>query len=451
MKKLSFAQKMVVSLISGLVIGLVFLLLRQHLSVHNPGAWSAINQWLFADITAEGNENALGLFYIVGQVFVRSLQLVIVPMVFTSITLAMVHIKDTEKLGRISFKTIRGFLTTSIAALLMASIIGYAVMKLGWFNVSQLAIEGATGATGSNPLNVLLNMFPNNLAGTFTSNTSVLAIVFLSVCLGLIINRYHNELTLMQKLVEEINKIVTVFLNFVIQTLAPVSVALLLIRTIASYGVDYLKPAAIYMLVTTFSLLLFLTVGYALFIQLMVKINPLPFVRKISEVAIFGFSTSSSAATLPLNMKVAQEELGVDKDITSFVLPLGMTINMNGTAIMQVIAAIFVASSAGYQLSYWNILTISVLALVASVGTPAAPGAGGVILFTILSGMGYSNPASLAAYALILAINRPIEMLVTALNVVGDSATAIYVANSENQLDTQTYFNEAVNANAVEA
>ncbi|WP_446456535.1 dicarboxylate/amino acid:cation symporter [Tuanshanicoccus lijuaniae] len=451
MKKLSFAQKMVASLISGLVIGLVFLLLRQHLSVHNPDAWSAINQWLFADITAEGNENALGLFYIVGQVFVRLLQLVIVPMVFTSITLAMVHIKDTEKLGRISFKTIRGFLTTSIAALFMASIIGYAVMKLGWFNVSQLAIEGATGATGSNPLNVLLNMFPNNLAGTFTSNTSVLAIVFLSVCLGLIINRYHNELTLMQKFVEEINKIVIVFLNFVIQTLAPVSVALLLIRTIASYGVDYLKPAAIYMLVTTFSLLLFLTVGYALFIQLMAKINPLPFVRKISEVAIFGFSTSSSAATLPLNMKVAQEELGVDKDITSFVLPLGMTINMNGTAIMQVIAAIFVASSAGYQLSYWNILTISVLALVASVGTPAAPGAGGVILFTILSGMGYSNPASLAAYALILAINRPIEMLVTALNVVGDSATAIYVANSENQLDTQTYFNEAVNANAVEA
>ncbi|MBF6979299.1 dicarboxylate/amino acid:cation symporter [Aerococcaceae bacterium zg-BR22] len=442
---------MVASLISGLVIGLVFLLLRQHLSVHNPDAWSAINQWLFADITAEGNENALGLFYIVGQVFVRLLQLVIVPMVFTSITLAMVHIKDTEKLGRISFKTIRGFLTTSIAALFMASIIGYAVMKLGWFNVSQLAIEGATGATGSNPLNVLLNMFPNNLAGTFTSNTSVLAIVFLSVCLGLIINRYHNELTLMQKFVEEINKIVIVFLNFVIQTLAPVSVALLLIRTIASYGVDYLKPAAIYMLVTTFSLLLFLTVGYALFIQLMAKINPLPFVRKISEVAIFGFSTSSSAATLPLNMKVAQEELGVDKDITSFVLPLGMTINMNGTAIMQVIAAIFVASSAGYQLSYWNILTISVLALVASVGTPAAPGAGGVILFTILSGMGYSNPASLAAYALILAINRPIEMLVTALNVVGDSATAIYVANSENQLDTQTYFNEAVNANAVEA
>ncbi|WP_446454845.1 dicarboxylate/amino acid:cation symporter [Tuanshanicoccus yangjingiae] len=442
MRKLSFAQKMIVSLVSGLVIGLGFLLLRQQLNAHNPAAWGSINQLLFVDITAEGNESALGLFYIVGQVFVRLLQLVIVPMVFTSITLAMVHIKDTEKLGRISFKTIKGFLVNSIAALLMASVIGYIVMKLGWFNVSELAIEGATGSTGSNPLNVLLSMFPNNLVGTFTSNTSVLAVVFLAVSLGLILNRYHEELTVVQKLVEEVNKIVSVFLNYVIQTLAPVSVAVLLIRTIASYGIDYLKPAAIYMLVTTFSLIIFLTIGYALFIRIMAKLNPMPFVRKISEVAIFGFSTSSSAATLPLNMKVTQEELGVDTDITSFVLPLGMTINMNGTAIMQVIASIFVASSAGYELSYWNILTIATLALVASVGTPAAPGAGGVILFTILSGMGYSNPAALATYALILAINRPIEMLVTSLNVVGDSATAIYVANSEGQLDTKAYFNQ---------
>ena len=116
-----------------------------------------------------------------------------------------------------------------------------------------------------------------------------------------------------------------------------------------------------------------------------------------------------------------------------------MTINMNGTAIMQVIAAIFIASSAGYQVTVGSISLIAILALIASIGTPAAPGAGAVILFTVLSGMGYQNDAALLAYSLILAINRPVEMLVTALNVVGDAATAVAVAKSENALDEETY------------
>ena len=161
-----------------------------------------------------------------------------------------------------------------------------------------------------------------------------------------------------------------------------------------------------------------------MFIFITTKLNPLIFVKKISKVALFGFSTSSSAATLPLNTKTITEDLGVNEEIASFTLPLGMTVNMNGTAIMQVIAAI---------------LIISLLALIASIGTPAAPGAGAIILFTVLTGMGYQNDAAVLAYSLILAINRPIEMLVTSLNVVGDAATAIYVAKSEHCLDEEIY------------
>ena len=155
-----------------------------------------------------------------------------------------------------------------------------------------------------------------------------------------------------------------------------------------------------------------------------------------------GSQTSSSAATLPLNTKTTTEELGVNEEVASFILPLGMTINMNGTAIMQVIAAIFIASSAGYDVTFGSISLIAILALIASIGTPAAPGAGAVILFTVLSGMGYQNDAALLAYSLILAINRPVEMLVTALNVVGDSATAVVVAKSENCLNEEAYFQE---------
>ena len=203
-----------------------------------------------------------------------------------------------------------------------------------------------------------------------------------------------------------------------------------------------MKPALAYVVTVVLTLLFFLVFGYALFILIATRLNPMPFVKKISKVAMFGFSTSSSAATLPLNTKTTTEELGVNKEIASFILPLGMTINMNGTAIMQVIAAIFIASSAGYEVTFGSISLIAILALIASIGTPAAPGAGAVILFTVLSGMGYQNDAALLAYSLILAINRPVEMLVTALNVVGDSATAVVVAKSENSLDEKAYYTE---------
>ncbi|MPM65138.1 Proton/sodium-glutamate symport protein [bioreactor metagenome] len=140
-----------------------------------------------------------------------------------------------------------------------------------------------------------------------------------------------------------------------------------------------------------------------------------------------------------MNIQTTVEELGVKDEVASFVLPLGMTVNMNGTAIMQVIATIFIAASAGYQINFMSIIFIGALALIASVGTPAAPGAGAVILFTVLSGMGFTNDAAILAYSLILAINRPIEMLVTSLNVVGDSTTAIIVAKSENLFDEDIY------------
>ena len=157
------------------------------------------------------------------------------------------------------------------------------------------------------------------------------------------------------------------------------------------------------------------------------------------KVIIFGFSTSSSAATLPLNIDTNVNELGVDKQIASFVLPLGMTINMDGTAIMQVVATLFIAGCSGYDVSIFQLVIIMILALIASMGTPAAPGAGAVILFTILSGVGFTGEQALIAYSLILAINRPIEMLVTSLNCAGDAVASLAVAKSENKLNPEIY------------
>ena len=179
--------------------------------------------------------------------------------------------------------------------------------------------------------------------------------------------------------------------------------------------------------------------AYPLVVALGAKQNPITFIKKIANVAVFGFSTSSSAATLPLNIKVCTEDFGVDESIASFVLPLGMTINMDGTAIMQVVATVFIAGCAGYTVTPAQLVVVALLALLASVGTPAAPGAGAVILFTILSGAGFVNDSALLAYSLILAINRPIEMLVTSLNVVGDAVASICVAKSEGLLDEEKF------------
>lgn len=437
------AIRMVIALIGGLVTGSLFLLLRENLLTSgNTDLWATINKILFQDISAEGAQDAIGIFYILGQLFLNSMQLVIVPMVFTSIALAMCRISDTKTLGRLSYKTIGGFLGTSFFALILAGIVGLFANKMGLFNVNINNITAQTGSTGSNPLLIFVNAIPNNITSVFSTNGSILSIVFLAVVTGLSLNHLGKEILVLKKLLEDVNKIITVFLTFLITKFGPFAIFILLTRTFAIYGVEHLKPALAYVITVVITLLVFLIFGYALFIFVTTRLNPMPFVKKIGKVAMFGFSTSSSAATLPLNTKTTVDELGVNNEIASFILPLGMTINMNGTAIMQVIAAIFIASSAGYDVTFGSISLIAILALIASIGTPAAPGAGAVILFTVLSGMGYQNDAAVLAYSLILAINRPVEMLVTALNVVGDSATAVVVAKSENCLDEQVYFQE---------
>ena len=435
------AIKMVVALILGLAAGIGFIVLRENLMGNGNGhIWTSINNILFQDISQEGATSALGIFYIVGQLFVNSLQLVIVPMVFTSIALAMCKISDTKKLGRISYKTILGFLSTSVFALALAGAIGFIIKNLGLFTANVENVTAQAGVVSSrNPLLIIVQAIPNNILSAFSTNSSILAVVFVAVVLGLCINYLGDKVKVLKTLLEEVNSIITVFLSFIITKFGPVAIFVLITRTFAIYGVENLKPALVYVVTTLIALLLFLIFGYAIFIAIGARLNPIKFVKKIGKVALFGFSTSSSAATLPLNTKTTVEELGVSADIASFVLRLGMTINMNGTAIMQVIAAIFIATSAGYDVTIANIVVIALLALIASVGTPAAPGAGAIILFTVLTGMGYNNDAAILAYSLILAINRPIEMLVTSLNVVGDAATSVVVAKSEGMLDEEVY------------
>lgn len=432
--------RMLIAIILAAVCGFGVIVLRENLiSSGNEAAWTTINNILFADISAATNEKATGIFYIVGRLFVKALQLVIIPMVFTSIILAIIRITDSKKLGRIATKTIGCFLVTTLVSIIIASTAGVLAYNAGAFRNAALDIAGTEGTNARNPLMIVVNAVPDNLIDALGDNGGILAVVVCALAVGLAVNSVKGRITLLPGICEEISLIINKILTFVVEKFGPVAVFCLITRACAAYGISYLKPAVAYIFLTVILLLLVLTIGYAVFVKITTGLSPIPFCRKTARVALFGFSTSSSAATLPLNMKTATEQLGVHEEVAAFVLPLGMTVNMDGTAIMQVIAAIFIAGCSGYELSLAKVLLIGVLAVIASVGTPASPGAGAVILFTILSGAGLNNEYALIAYSLIIAINRPIEMLVTALNVVGDSACALAVAKSEDALDIERY------------
>ena len=435
------AVQMLVAMISGILVGLLFMAVRE---MTGGTVWATINNLLFQDITAKGAESAIGLFYLGGQLFIRALQLIIVPMVFCSVVMAISEISEASTLGRVSAKTIGWFMLTSTIALAFAGTIAMIFFKAGVFNVAIEGVEASVGSTGSNPLNVILNIIPSNIGSTFSVNNAVLGVVFIAVVVGLSMNKLGlGKESVIYQFCKEVSNIIVVFLNFTVKKFGPAAIFMLLCRTFATYGIDYLKPAFTYFIICVVLLLAYLFIGYPLFLAIGCGVNPYIFIKKIFKVIVFGFSTSSSAATLPLNLDTNTKELGVDHQIASFVLPLGMTINMDGTAIMQVVATLFIAGCGGYDVSVFQLVVIMVLALIASMGTPAAPGAGAVILFTILSGVGFTGEQALIAYSLILAINRPIEMLVTSLNCVGDSVASIAVAKSEGKLDMTAFQKES--------
>ena len=315
------AIHMLIAMVAGIAVGLGFMLLREHLGADSV-AWTTINNLLFQDITAAGAEKAVGLFYIIGQLFVKSLQLVIVPMVFTSIIMAIGTIRDAATLGRVSLKTFGWFLMTTVIALLLSGFVALMFYNGGFFNTALEGLDAGVGKTGSNPLNVILNIVPSNISATFSVNNAVLSLIFLAIVIGLSLNKlgYDSSCTI-SKLCKELSEVVVTFLNFIVNKFGPVAVFMLLSRTFATYGIDYLKPAAAYVVLTVALLLAYLFIGYPLYIWVTTRMNPFTYIRKIFKVVVFGFSTSSSAATLPLNTETNVNDLGVDREVASFVLP----------------------------------------------------------------------------------------------------------------------------------
>lgn len=444
-QEMSIVKKMMIALIGGLLVGFGCLYLRESMLASGQGeTWKIINNLLFQDIRAPEGVKSLGLFFIIGQLFMNGLQMAIVPLVLVSISLSMCSISDATKLGRIAIRSLLGFLGFYVVGCSIAGVIAYTIRGLGWFNVVLPggAVVKAAQIAPYNPLGVVINFMPSNIFAAFSTNTSILAVVAVAVIMGICMNKLGEKAATLKTVLKSLMDIINMWLTFLINKLGPFAIFCMISRTFAVYGIDYLRPAAAYMGTAIVSLFGIMFLIYPLGILLTTGLSPIPFIRKMAKVGIFGFSTNSSAATLPINTKTNLEELGCSEEITSFVLPLGMTINMNGTSIMHMIAVTFIATSAGLSITPATLVVAALLTICAAAGTPAIPVAGTTMISTVLLGLGFNTEACFIGYALVMAINRPVEMSLLPLNVIGDAATNLIVNAKEGMLNKDVYYSK---------
>jgi len=373
------------------------------------------------------------IFNLGGQIFKNLLMLVVVPLVFFSLVSGISSLSNMVKLGSIATKTIGLYLFTTAIAVSLALFFGWA------FNLSGFegTVDSYVPPSGDSSLyGTVLRIFPNNIFGAFIEN-NMLGIVFISILFGLALNLTDDLTNGFSKTFERFN---IVFLKIVllIMTFAPIGVFCLMGSYVMAKGLNIFGDLAQYVLILIFVLAFHLIFTYSLILKSFANLSPLIFFRKMKNVALFAFSTSSSAATIPVTLKTVTDDLGVKKDVSSFVVPVGATINMDGTAIMQGLATMFIASTVGIDLTLIQYGQIVLLAIVTSIGTAAVPSAGTVTLALILGSLGLP----LDAIGLILAVDRILDMIRTAVNVCGDAAVSCIVAKSENELDLSIYNSE---------
>ena len=371
------------------------------------------------------------IFNLGSSIFVNLLKLLIVPLVFFSLVSGISSLTNMTSLGNITFKTITLYLSTTAIAVSLSLIVG-SIFKPGSGYSSNIAPPDKL-PQGQGIYETVLDIFPSNIIEAMANN-QMLAVVFFSILFGLALNK-TNHLT--NNFIESFEKLNTVFMQLVIMIIsfAPIGVFCLIGKFVIADGLDIFQEAFKYVTLLIIVLIIHAFVTYSLILKIFTNLSLATFYRKMREVAIFAFSTSSSAATIPVTLKTVQDNLGVNKNVASFVIPVGATINMDGTAIMQGMATVFIAQMSGIDLSLIQYVQVVILAVVTSIGTAAVPSAGTITLVIILQQFGLP----LEAIGIILAVDRILDMLRTSVNVTGDAAVACIVANSEDLLDKNIY------------
>lgn len=372
-----------------------------------------------------------GLLTFLGDIFIRALTMIVAPLVFVSLVCGTAAMNDIRKLGTVGLKTLALYLLTTCLAISLGIALALIVKPGAGVNLTVASSYAPTEAESI--FDVLADIVPSNLVSAFASS-DMLQIIFAAAIFGLAIVVSGSKGQPVLRFFEGLNEVI---MNAVILIMfyAPIGVFAKIALVFATEGFDTILALSKYFGLVAVTLVVHAAVVYPSMLKLLGRLSPVAFLRKFREAQLFAFSTASSNATIPVTLRSLEDRLGVDNKIASFTVPLGATINMDGTAIMQGVATVFIAQYAGVDLSFAQILTVIFTATIASVGTAGVPSAGLVMLVIVLNQVGLP----VEHIGMIVGIDRLLDMLRTAVNVTGDAVVTCIVAKSEGQLDQARY------------
>lgn len=426
-KKSSLTTRIIIGMISGIALGTFLQWLMP------DGRDLVINVFLF-ELSLQ-NFLVDGVLEIIGQIFMASLRMLVVPLVFVSLVCGVCSLQDTTKLGRIGGKAIGLYLVTTAIAISFAIFI--AIIVGPGEGVNMIANSSFTAREAPSLAQVIIQMFPTNPFEAFSQGNMLQIIVFallFGIAIALSGKAGERVASLFEDLSEVIMRLVAVLMN-----VAPYGVFALLATLFTTVSLETFGNLIVYFLVVLAVLFMHALVTYPVILKLLTGLNPIIFLKKMRDAAIFAFSTASSNATIPVTLETATKKMGVDNSIASFTVPLGATINMDGTAIMQGVATVFIAQVFSQDLTLADYVTVVLTATLASIGTAGVPGVGLIMLAMVLDQVGLP----VEGIALIIGVDRLLDMTRTAVNVTGDSMVSIVVAKSEQQFDNEMFLNES--------
>lgn len=417
---MTLTNRILVAMVGGIFVGSVLNLIAGGSGVDGT-LKVIIDDWLVG-----------GVFDVVGKVFVASLKLLVVPLVFVSLVCGSSSLGDSARMGPIAGKTLLFYLGTTAIAVTVALVVA---VIIGPGSAVQLESDASFTPTAPPPLKeVLINIFPANPIKAMADGEMLQIIVF-ALLFGYALSQAGDAGKRIGVFFEDLEAIVMKMVG-VLMNLAPYGVFALLARLFASMGLGAIVDLGAYFLTVLGVLLFHGTVTYSLLLKTFTGLPPRVMMRKMRSVWAFAFSTASSGATLPITLRTVEKKLGVHNSVAGFTVPLGTTINMDGTAIMQGVATVFIAQVYGFDLSMSAYVTVILTATLASIGTAAVPGVGLITLALVLEQAGLP----VEGIALIIGVDRLLDMVRTMVNVTGDATAAVVVGRSESQFDEEVYF-----------
>ena len=375
------------------------------------------------------------VFHVLGTIFVSSLKMLVVPLVFVSLVCGVAALGDINKLGRLGGKALLFYLVTTAIAITIALTIATIVAPGQGFEIASANTQSFTPKESPSLVDTIINLVPTNPINAMAKG-EMLPLILFSLLFGIAIVMAGDAGKRIEQQFNDYNAII-MQLVMILMTLAPIGVFSLIAKTFALQGFDVIKPLLGYFLVVVSALMIHALIIYPLLLKSFSGLSIRTFLRKMRSVQIFAFSTASSNATIPFNIENSEKKLGVDNSVASFTIPLGATINMDGTAIMQGVATVFIANVYGIDLGITDYLLVILTATLASIGTAGVPGVGLIMLAMVLNQVGLP----VEGIALIIGVDRLLDMMRTAVNVTGDATATVIIAKSEGNLDKKIYNN----------